>query len=82
LAGLGSLAAIAALSVAVTGLRRWQSRRRLGARIAARLAALAGPEPVDPGDLPGAIPGDDAALPQPELGPRSAEHAPRTHGSA
>jgi hypothetical protein len=82
LAGLGSLAAIAALSVAVTVLRRWQSRRRLGARIAARLAAFAGPQPVDPGDLPDAIPGDDVPLPEPELGPRSAEHASRTRGSA
>ena len=42
LAGLGTLVAVTALSVAVTCLRRWQARRRLGARVAARLAAFAG----------------------------------------
>ncbi len=49
-AGLGSLILISALSLAVTMLRRERSRRWLGARIAARLAAIAGPAgaPPDP----------------------------------
>ena len=47
LAGLGTLAAVAALSVVVTCLRRWQARRRLGAHVAARLAAFAGPATVE-----------------------------------
>ena len=42
-AGLGTLLAISALSLAVTLLRRAQSRRRLAARIAARLATFAAP---------------------------------------
>jgi hypothetical protein len=42
-AGLGTLLAISVLSVAVTLLRRSRSRRRLAARIASRLASLAGP---------------------------------------
>ena len=41
-AGLGSLLAISAASVAVTLLRRQRSRRRLAARIGTRLAALTG----------------------------------------
>jgi hypothetical protein len=89
-AGIGTLLAISALSLAVTGLRRWQARRRLGARVATRLAAFAGggtveidtfgePWPAPPGepstDRSG---GPDGA----DLGPRSAEHESRTRGSA
>ena len=48
-AGLGTLAAISAASVAVTLLRRAYSRRRLSARIAGRLATFAAPA----GDPPG-----------------------------
>ena len=43
-AGLGTLLAISALSVAVTLLRRSRSRRLLAARIASRLASFADPE--------------------------------------
>jgi len=42
-AGIGTLVAISALSVAVTLLRRSRSRRRLAARIADRLASFATP---------------------------------------
>jgi hypothetical protein len=42
-AGLGTLVAISVASVAVTLLRRAHARRRMTARIAARLAAFAGP---------------------------------------
>jgi hypothetical protein len=42
-AGIGTLLAISALSVAVTLLRRSRSRRRLAARIAGRLASFATP---------------------------------------
>ncbi len=42
-AGLGTLLAISALSVAVTLLRRSRSRRLLAARIASRLASFATP---------------------------------------
>ena len=49
IAGLGTLAAISAASVAVTLLRRASSRRRLSARIAGRLATFAAPA----GDPPG-----------------------------
>jgi hypothetical protein len=52
-AGLGTLLAISAASLAVTLLRRGQARRRMAARIARRLATFAGspPDPVgrDPG---------------------------------
>ncbi len=51
-AGLGTLAAISAASVAVTLLRRAYSRRRLSARIAGRLATFAAPSGDPPGDLP------------------------------
>jgi hypothetical protein len=78
LTGLGTVLAISVLSVAVTGLRRWQARRRLGLRVAARLAQFATPIPagsdVQADDEPGSA-GD-------EVGPRTAEHASRTHGSA
>jgi hypothetical protein len=46
--GLGMLFAISALSLAVTILRREHARRRLTDRIAARLAAFAGPPGVPP----------------------------------
>lgn len=42
-AGLGTLLAISAASLAVTVLRREHARRRLAARIAGRLATFAGP---------------------------------------
>jgi hypothetical protein len=45
-AGAGWLALVVALSVAVTLVRRRRARRGLAARIAARLAVLAGPPPV------------------------------------
>jgi hypothetical protein len=89
-AGIGMLLAISALSLAVTGLRRWQARRRLGARVAARLAAFAGAGTVEidtfgePWPAPLVEPstdrsgGPDGA----DLGPRSAEHESRTRGSA
>jgi hypothetical protein len=44
-AGLGTLLAISAASLAVTLLRRGQARRRMAARIARRLATFAGPRP-------------------------------------
>jgi hypothetical protein len=49
-AGLGTLAAISAVSLSVTLLRRSRSRRRLAARIAARLASFGTPAdgPRDP----------------------------------
>jgi hypothetical protein len=78
LAGLWTLLAVSAVSVAVTGLRRWQARRRLDVRVAARLARFAAPAPDDPaGDLAELVPPGRAAE-----GPRTAEHASRTHGSA
>jgi hypothetical protein len=78
LTGLGTLLAISVLSVAVTGLRRWQSRRRLAVRVAARLARFATPEPDDQaGPLVEHGPSGPA-----DDGPRTAEHASRTHGSA
>jgi hypothetical protein len=43
--GLATLVAISAISAAVTILRRRHTRRRLAARIAARLATFAGPPP-------------------------------------
>jgi hypothetical protein len=67
LAGIGTLLAISGLSVAVSVLRRWQTRRHLGVVVAARLAALGG------GDAPAS---DDPVT------SRTAEHAPRTNGSA
>ena len=66
-AGLGTLAAISAASVAVTLLRRAYGRRRLSARIAGRLATFAAPA----GDPPG---GPSAAS--------SAERGPSTIHSA
>jgi hypothetical protein len=88
--GIGTLLAITAVSLGVTGLRRWQARRRFGARVAARLAAIAGggtadietfgePWPAGP-PVPQAdrSDGPDSAAP----GPRSAEHESRTRGSA
>jgi hypothetical protein len=72
LAGLGTLAAVTALSVAVTCLRRWQTRRRLGARVAARLAAFAGAATVEV-DTAG------EPWPAPPNGP-DPTHARATHG--
>jgi hypothetical protein len=43
------MALLSALSVAVTVLRRRRSRRLVTARVAARLAAVAGPPPVERG---------------------------------
>jgi len=89
-AGLGTLLAISAVSLGITGLRRWQARRRLGARVAARLAAIAGggaveidtlgePWPARPAEPSADRPdGPDTA----ESGSRLAEHEPRTRGSA
>jgi hypothetical protein len=71
LAGLGTLAAVTALSVAVTCLRRWQTRRRLGARVAARLAAFAGPTTVE-------VDATGEPWPAPPDGPDPA-HARATH---
>jgi hypothetical protein len=56
-AGLGTLLAISAASLAVTVLRRERVRRRMAARIAGRLAAFAGPSgrpPVAPPGTPSA----------------------------
>ncbi len=50
-AGLGTLLAISAASLAITVLRRQQLRRRMTARIATRLATLAGPS-TDPPEPP------------------------------
>jgi hypothetical protein len=89
-AGLGTLLAVSLVSLGVTGLRRWQARRRLGLRVAARLAAIAGggmaaidglgePLPAPPAAAPaGPRGGPDPGL----LGSRSAEHESRTRGSA
>jgi hypothetical protein len=82
IAGLGTLLAISIASLAVTGVRRWQTRRRLAIRVAARLASLASSAgPVAEGPTGAWEP------PQPpdRAGPREpdpAEHASRTHGSA
>jgi hypothetical protein len=89
-AGIGTLLAVSALSVAVTALRRWQARRRLGARVTARLAAFAGAGTVEIDTLgepwpapPGEPSTDRSGGPDPgDLGPRSAEHESRTRGSA
>ena len=43
LAGIGSMVAVSVLSVAATLVRRARSRRRVAARIAARLATFVGP---------------------------------------
>ena len=89
-AGLGTLLAVSALSLGVTGLRRWQARRRLGAKVAARMAAIAGggTVQVDPvgepwsAQLPDPAPGRPDGPDPAELDPRSAEHESRTSGSA
>ena len=79
LAGLGTLAVVGLLSVAVTFLRRWHARRKLGVRVTARLAALAGPSPASEPDAAWGTPWDDReATDTGEREPRSAEHAPRT----
>jgi hypothetical protein len=89
-AGIGTLLAISVVSLGVTGLRRWQARRRLGARVAARLAAIAGGGTIQidtfgepwPGRPPDPSAGRTDGLDPAELGPRSAEHESRTSGSA
>ena len=89
-AGVGTLLAISAVSLGVTGLRRWQARRRLGARVAARLAAIAGGGTVEIDTLgepwparPAEPLADRPDRPDPaESGPRLAEHESRTRGSA
>ena len=64
--------AVTALSVAVTCLRRWQARRRLGARVAARLAAFAGAATVE-------LDTTGEPWPAPPDGP-DPTHARATHG--
>lgn len=93
-AGLGTLLAVSAVSLGVTGLRRWQARRRLGAKVAARLAAIAGagtvqidalgePWSAGPPDRSAGPSADRPDGPDPaEFGPRLAEHESRTRGSA
>ncbi|MFL5673507.1 MAG: lamin tail domain-containing protein [Chloroflexota bacterium] len=71
IAGLGTLVAISAASVAVTLIRREQSRRRLTARISGRLATL-----VAGASGPPAGADIDPAV------PRSAERGPSTIHSA
>jgi hypothetical protein len=51
-AGLGTLLAISAASLAVTLLRREQARRRFATRIAGRLATFAGPPGRPDGSTP------------------------------
>jgi len=51
-AGLASLLLISIASTAVTLLRRQRTRRALLARVAARVALVAGPTPAMPGDRP------------------------------
>jgi hypothetical protein len=70
-AGIGTLVAVSAASVAVTLIRREQSRRRLAGRIAGRLATFVG-GPADPAADPAVGPS----------APRSAERGPSTIHSA
>jgi hypothetical protein len=51
-AGLGTLLAISAASLALTVLRREQSRRRMATRIGRRLATFAGRPAVAPDAIP------------------------------
>ena len=86
LAGVGTILAVTMLSIAVTGLRRWQARRRLAVRVATRLAQFAGAAPVASDGLAAAT-GWTVAEPARDhadamLGPRSAAHESRTAGSA
>ncbi len=67
-AGLGTLLAISAASLAVTLLRREQSRRRMATRIAGRLATFVG--------------GPAGSRPRTSPEPRSAERGPSTIHSA
>ncbi len=46
IAGVGTLLVISAISIGVSGVRRWQAQRRLNAHLAARLATFAGPRTV------------------------------------
>ncbi len=74
IAGLGTLAALTAASVAVTVLRRRHLRRLLTARMAVRLAAFVG----GTGSLDGPVPGPAATGQADRVGPRTATHDPRT----
>jgi hypothetical protein len=57
-AGLGTLLAISAASLAVTVLRREQSRRRTAARITSRLATFAAPAGAYSGEPSGPAPAE------------------------
>jgi hypothetical protein len=78
LAGLGTLAALTAASVAVTLLRRRHVQRLLTARMALRLAAFVGGTTALPGPV------RDAARTAADgpVGPHAAKHDPRTTDSA
>lgn len=85
-AGLGTLVAISAMSVAVTLARRWQARRQLAVRVAGRLARFTSPAEPSPAPTAGTL-DDELVAPWPPppddtLEPRTAEHASRTSGSA
>jgi hypothetical protein len=70
-AGIATLVALSAASLAVTLLRREHARRRLATRIAARLASVAGP-----------LAGPPAGGAEASLGLRSAERVSSTRHSA
>ena len=74
-AGLGTLLAISAASLAVTVLRRERLRRRMATRIAGRLAAFVSPSTGLPGT-------PSAASPATPLGTPPAERASSTIHSA
>ncbi len=78
IAGLGTLAAVTAASVAVTILRRRHVQRLLTARMATRLAAFVGGTAAFQGSL------EDAAPTGPDrpVGQGAAKHDPRTTDSA
>jgi hypothetical protein len=71
-AGLATLLTVTLISVAVTLIRRRQARRFLAARVAARLAAIAG-VPVAVGS---AGPDDDGSAPPPAPATAGAERGP------
>jgi hypothetical protein len=78
IAGLGTLAALTAASLAVTVLRRRHLRRLLTARMAVRLAAFVG----GTGSPDGPIPGPQGTGRADRVGPRTATHDPRTTDAA
>jgi hypothetical protein len=78
IAGLGTLAALTAASVAVTLLRRRHLRRLLTARMAVRLAAFGGGTATRDGPDRHAAP----VRPADPVGPRTATHDPRTTDAA